>query len=209
MTSDTPESLDPPDPFAEDLTILRALEEVPPHGDLPLPPGLAAALDTTRRTALDRAASARRRRTVGTGLVGLVGLGLAAAAALLLVPRAGDDFAAPAPMARITITSPGDLVADPRPGIAWSSKDAPGQLYDVWILPEEGDFLTAPALFAAKDVVSPVAFASLAPADSAPSVEPPALERGRSYRVLVCLAGVGRHAGTPAPFRVAPFRVAP
>jgi hypothetical protein len=168
MTSDTPESLDPPDPFAEDVTIFRALEEVPPRGEVPLPPGLAAAI------------------------------------ALLLVPRVGDDFDAPAPMARIIITSPGDLVADPRPTIAWSSKDAPGQRYDVWILPEEGDSLTCPALFTAKGIVSPVSFASLAPAHSGPSVEPPALESGRGYRVLVCLAGVGRHAGTPAPFRVAP-----
>jgi hypothetical protein len=201
MTSDTPESLAPPDPFAGDVTILRALEEVPPRGEVPLPPGLVAALDTTRRTALDRAAAARRRRPLG---IGLIVLGLAAAVALLLLPRVGDDFAAPAPMARIIITSPGDLVADPRPTIAWSSKDVPGQRYDVWILPEEGDSLTCPALFTAKGIVSPVSFASLAPAHSGPSVEPPALEPGRGYRVLVCLAGVGRHAGTPAPFRVKP-----
>lgn len=201
MTSDTPESLAPPDPFAGDVTILRALEEVPPRGEVPLPPGLVAALDTTRRTALDRAAAARRRRPLG---IGLIVLGLAAAVALLLLPRVGDDFAAPAPMAQIIITSPGDLVADPRPTIAWSSKDAPWQRYDVWILPEEGDSLTCPALFTAKGIVSPVSFASLAPAHSGPSVEPPALEPGRGYRVLVCLAGVGRHAGTSAPFRVTP-----
>jgi hypothetical protein len=103
--------------------------------------------------------------------------------------------------ARVVITSPGDEISETQPRIAWTSKDKPGQKYDVWILPAEGDHLTAPALFVAKGVTSPVSFDKLQPSpDSADT----ALQPGTDYRVLVCLADAGRMAGVPIPFRVKP-----
>jgi hypothetical protein len=106
--------------------------------------------------------------------------------------------------ARVIITSPGDLVAETRPSIAWSSKDRARQRYDVWILPAEGNALEVPALFEAKDVVSPVAFGDLSAVAGETSLAP-----GRGYRVLVCLAGAGRMAGTPIPFRVSDSALRP
>ena len=56
-------------------------------------------------------------------------------------------------MAKITLLAPDP--ADPSPYadpvFVWDNKDAPGQRYDVWVLPKGGDQLTAKPLYVAKD----------------------------------------------------------
>ncbi|MFM7607212.1 MAG: SUMF1/EgtB/PvdO family nonheme iron enzyme, partial [Prosthecobacter sp.] len=83
--------------------------------------------------------------------------------------------------------------------VAWNSKDKPGQKYDVWILPGGADHLSAPALFVAKSVTSPLRFEDMQPGTGAGLAS---LETGAEYQVLVCLADAGRMAGVPVPFRV-------
>jgi len=101
--------------------------------------------------------------------------------------------------ARVVITSTGDEITATQPTIAWNSKDKPGQKYDVWILPAAGDHLSAPALFVAKSVTSPVSFDQLQPSKDHAET---ALQPDTDYRVLVCLADAGRMAGVPIPFKV-------
>ena len=108
-------------------------------------------------------------------------------------------FPTSVPTARVVLTSPGGTISETRPTIAWTSKDKPGQKYDVWILPAEGDHLTAPVLFVAKNVTSPVSFADLA---AGPGITAAALTPGTDYRALVCLASMGRTAGVPVTFTV-------
>jgi hypothetical protein len=70
----------------------------------------------------------------------------------------------------------------------------------VWILPEGADQKTAPSLFVAENVRSPLDFASLKPGPANPEKEP-ALKPGTRYLALVCLAGGGRMAGITVPFQ--------
>ena len=117
---------------------------------------------------------------------------LAATVTWLVMPHAPAT-------ARVVITSPADEITDTRPRIAWNSKDKPGQKYDVWILPGGADHLSAPALFVAKSVTSPLRFEDMQPGTGAGLAS---LETGAEYQVLVCLADAGRMAGVPVPFRV-------
>lgn len=171
----------------------------PPQGQVQLPEGLLFSLERARREAIETQRGSRRFRPFSLG----IGLALAAALAVGLV---GLQFIQPKPpagtMARVTITSPGDLITTTRPTIAWTSKDRPSQRYDVWVLPEEGDHLTVAPLLVAEDVTSPVSFETLRPEGAEQSGKEGELETGRAYRVLVCLADGGRMAGTPVPFRV-------
>ncbi|MCE9518220.1 MAG: hypothetical protein K8R87_01420 [Verrucomicrobia bacterium] len=83
-----------------------------------------------------------------------------------------------------------------QPLIVWENK--PEQKYDVWILPPEGNQTEAPALFTAKNVRSPLAFADLQPTDAAEGQKE--LQPGKPYRLLVCFATLGRLAGVTVPF---------
>jgi hypothetical protein len=170
---------DPPDPFRENADLVRAFEDVPPRGDVPMPDSVRFSVERVRREAL------ARRRTGGWATTFKIAAAVAilAGSALFFLPRSTAT-------ARVTIVSPGDVVPETTPVVAWNSKDRPEQRYDVWILPGEGDHLTVPAVFVAQNVTSPVPITT-------------ALTAGQSYRVLVCLAGIGRTAGTPVPFRVA------
>ena len=186
------------DPIHEFPEVLQAIEEAPPRGKTPLPESMLFSLERERREALQRRSRAPWRRQALS-----IGFSLAASVAVLLVGlRFYEPGPRPAEMARVTITSPGDLVTTTRPLIAWTSRDKPSQRYDVWLLPEEGDALTAPAVLVAKKVQSPVSFESLRSGTSDGSTLESGLEAGRAYRVLVCLADAGRMAGTPIPFRV-------
>lgn len=173
-------SPDLPDPFQENADLVRAFEEVPPRGDFPMPDSVRFTLERVRREAL------ASRRTFGWGmrLKIAAALTILAGTALVLLPRGSGT-------ARVTVTAPGDLIRETAPLVAWTSKDRPGQLYDVWILPAAGDYLTVPALFVARNVTSPVRIT-------------PALNAATAYRVLVCLAGKGRTAGRPIPFQIEP-----
>lgn len=136
--------------------LLHAIEEAPPSGAISLPASLLSSLERERREALERRSrSPRWRHTLS------IGLALAAALAVMLV---GRQFFQPGPrpgeIARVTITSPGDLITTTQPRIAWNSKDRASQRYDVWILPEEGEHREVPALFEAKSVVSPIQLTS-------------------------------------------------
>lgn len=187
------------DPIRDYPEVLEAMEEAPPRGHVRMPEGLLLSLERERREALEAQRGSRCFRPFSLGLA----LALAAA---LVVGLVGLQFIQPKPpagtMARVTITSPGDLITTTRPTIAWTSKDRPSQRYDVWVLPEEGDHLTVAPLLVAEDVTSPVSFEKLRPETSVITEGEPELEEGRAYRVLVCLADGGRIAGTPIPFRV-------
>lgn len=117
--------------------------------------------------------------------------------------RPGDDASFPA----IVTRSPMGTVTTTQPEIAW--ENAPGKHYSVWILPKEGDYTTAPALFVAKNVRSPLPFSALKPGQDLPP-DKKELDPDKEYRLLVCYhdagsAGPGeRIAGTPVPFRIVP-----
>jgi|JI10StandDraft_1071094.scaffolds.fasta_scaffold187753_4 hypothetical protein len=183
-----------PDPFAENGDLIRAFEERPLTGGMKVPDRVLFDLEDARIQAI--AAKKHRRSSfpiLRSGLLRLAAvLTLLGAITWMFIPRSP-------PTAHVVITSPGDEVIDTRPTIAWSSKDKPGQKYDVWILPAEGDHLTAPVLFVAKNVASPVAFSQLKPGPTTTTAD---LQPGTDYRVLVCLADAGRMAGVPVPFRV-------
>lgn len=184
-----------PDPFSENSDLIRAFEERPLTGGVKVPERVLFDLEETRQKALQARKHGGRPSFAArqSGLLRLAAvLALLAAVTWLLLPTA-------TPTARVVVTSPGDEVADTRPTIAWNSKDRPGQKYDVWILPEEGDHLSAPALFVAKGVMSPVPFGTLKPGAGQDAA---GLTPGTDYRVLVCLADAGRMAGVPVPFKV-------
>lgn len=176
------------DPCKENADLVRAIEDAPPRGDIPMPEHVIFALERARRDALKRPLFARHFLRIAAAFL------LLGALAWQFIPRSTAT-------ARVVVTSPGDSIASTRPTVAWNSKDALGQLYDVWILPGNGDHLTAKALFKAEKVVSPVQFAALKPASADAELHP-----GGSYRVLICLASAGRMAGVPVPFSVAPLR---
>lgn len=182
------------DPFRDNADLIRAFEELPPQGGVKVPDRVLFDLEETRTQAL----AAHKRRHSSFIIRHALFFRLAAVLAFfagltwLLIPSAPAT-------ARVVITSPGDEISATQPVIAWNSKDKPGQKYDVWILPAEGDHLTAPALFVAKSVISPVSFSQLKPGKD---VVGTALQPGTDYRVLVCLADAGRMAGVPVPFRV-------
>lgn len=185
------------DILRENADILRAIEERPLTGGMKVPDRVLFDLEEAREKAL-RSRKAPRHSSFVTRHSGFLRLAavlaLLAAVTWLLIPTS-------TPTARVVITSPGDVISETQPRIAWTSKDAPGQKYDVWILPAEGDHLTAPALFVAKSVTSPVSFTQLQPGAEAAAT---ALQPGTDYRVLVCLADAGRMAGVPVPFKVKP-----
>jgi hypothetical protein len=81
----------------------------------------------------------------------------------------------------------------------WDNAADQNQKYDVWILPAEGSQKDAPALFQAKGVRSPVAFSELQAIDAAKGAKE--LQPGKPYRMLVCLANLGRLAGITVPFQ--------
>ena len=88
-----------------------------------------------------------------------------------------------------------------QPTLVW--ENAPQQDYDVWILPEGADQKTAPALFVASKVRSPLPFASLQPGP-ANEQRTTALNPGTPYLALVCLSGRGRLAGVTVAFKTSP-----
>jgi hypothetical protein len=187
-----------PDPFRENADLIRAFEERPLTGGMKVPDRMLFDLEEARVRALQARKRPLRSSFVvkHSGFLRLAAvLALFAAVTLLLIPTT-------TPTARIVVTSPGDEITDTRPSIAWTSKDEPGQKYDVWILPEEGDFrdaAAAPTLFKAERVTSPVDFISFKPGKG---VAATTLQPGTNYRVLVCLADAGRIAGVPIPFKV-------
>jgi len=132
---------------------------------------------------------------------------MAAAAAIVILGVVGYQMRPRDAASSIVTRSPQGTVATTRPGIAW--ENTPGKNYNVWILPAEGDYTTAPALFVAKNVRSPVPFSALKPGKDTPP-DKTALDPDKDYRVLVCYNDTGssgpgeRIAGTPVPFRVAP-----
>lgn len=85
-----------------------------------------------------------------------------------------------------------------QPTFAWTNAD--DQLYDVWVLPPEGDVETVPALFVAKNVRSPVSLKDMVPGPGEPASKPRALEKEKPHRLLVCLATVGKFGGDAVPF---------
>ncbi len=100
--------------------------------------------------------------------------------------------------ADIAILSPRGEIPTTHPVIAWKAQ--PGKSYDVWILPPQGDVLTAPALFKAEKVRPPVDFAVLKPGKDQPLLA--ALTPGEDYRILVCYADTKRVGGIAIPFYV-------
>ena len=196
-----------PDPFHENADLLRAFEERPLTGDMKVPDRVLFDLEETRKEAVrcsrfsviqggTQNTLKREQRTSPLLRIAAV-LALLATITWLLFPTSTST-------ARVGVTSPGDEITDTRPTIAWTSKDKPGQKYDVWILPAEGDFRdpnAAPTLFKAERVTSPVAFASFKPGKG---IAATSLQPGTDYRVLVCLADAGRLAGVPVPFKVKP-----
>lgn len=185
------------DILREHADVLRALEERPLSGTLQVPERVIFDLEETRQKALQArkrpAQASFVRRHSGVLRLAAI-LVLAATVTWLVMPHAPAT-------ARVVITSPADEITDTSPRIAWNSKDKPGQKYDVWILPGAADHLTAPALFVAKSVTSPLRFEDMQPGTGA---GPASLENGAEYQVLVCLADTGRMAGVPVPFRVKP-----
>ena len=185
------------DPFRDNADIIRAIEDAPPRGGMKLPARVLFDLEETREQALRSLRQPRRISFISrhSGFLRLVAvLALLVAATWLLIPGS-------TPTAHVVITSPGDEIAHTRPVIAWNSHDKPGQKYDVWILPAEGDHLTAPVLFVTMGVTSPVSFDTLKPGKD---VAETSLQPGTDYRVLVCLADAGRMAGVPVRFKVKP-----
>ena len=168
----------------EHADLLRAMEDMPPTGSVAVPPAVLIAVERARRDARPIVAARSHLWRIAAVLIVLASL------AYVLLPQKQ-------PTAQVTITSPGDEIGSTQPSIAWTSRDAPGQQYDVWILPAEGDHLTVPALFKAGRVTSPVSFDQMKPGSNVTSLVP-----GSAYRVLVCLADAGRMAGDPIPFRV-------
>lgn len=184
-----------PDPFRENADLIRAFEERPLTGGMKVPDRVLFDLEEAREKALQ----ARKRPRHSSFVIRHSGLLRMAAVLALLAALTWFLLPTSTPTARVVVTSPGDEIPDTRPAIAWNSKDEPGQKYDVWILPAEGDHLTAPALFVAKSVTSPVSFSQLQPGAEAAATS---LQPGTDYRVLVCLADAGRTAGVPVPFKV-------
>jgi hypothetical protein len=181
------------DILREHADVLRALEERTPTGKLQVPERVIFDLEAIRQ----KAVQARRKQAQVSfvsrhwGLLRLAAvLVLAAIVTWWVMPDATST-------ARVVITSPADEIADTTPRIAWNSKDKPGQKYDVWILPGGADPRTAPALFVAKRVTSPLRFEDMQPGAGQAS-----LQAGVTYQVLVCLADSGRMAGVPVSFRV-------
>jgi hypothetical protein len=107
--------------------------------------------------------------------------------------------------ASIVTRSPQGTVATTQPEVAW--ENTPGKSYNVWILPKEGDYTTASALFVARNVRSPLPFSALKPGKDVPP-DKKELDPDKEYRLLVCYHEAGgsgpgeRIAGTPVPFRV-------
>jgi hypothetical protein len=186
-----------PDPFRENADLIRAFEERPLTGGMKVPDRVLFDLEDTRQKALQ----ARKQPRQSSFIVRHSGFLRLAAVLALLAAVTWLLFPTSTPTARIVITSPGDVISETHPRIAWTSKDRPAQKYDVWILPAEGDHLTTPALFVAKSVTSPVSFTQLQPGAEAAATT---LQPGTDYRVLVCLADAGRMAGVPVPFKVKP-----
>lgn len=91
------------------------------------------------------------------------------------------------------------------PMLVW--ENAPGQDYNVWILPDGANQETAPALFVANDVRSPVPFSALKPGPGHEDKNAKSLKPGTQYLALVCLSGGGRLAGVTVPFHTAPAAI--
>lgn len=83
------------------------------------------------------------------------------------------------------------------PTFVWENSADKDQLYDVWVLPAEGDAEKAPALFKAENVRSPVKLAAMQPGKGSTA---PRLEKDKPHRILVCLASVGKFGGDAVPF---------
>jgi len=202
------------DPLTENADLLHAFEERPLTGGMKVPERVLLELEKKREAAVRGScfsviqggaqdAPKRELPAGGTRTSARRPFVLLRLAAVLALLATGTWLLLPTatPTARVVVIAPGDVISETRPRIAWNSKDKPGQKYDVWILPAEGDYLTAPVLFVAKEVTSPVQLDEMKPGPEMLGTE---LEAGKDYRVLVCLAAVGRHAGVPVPFRVEP-----
>jgi hypothetical protein len=205
-------SPDPGSPFDEDAALAAALSK-----RVPIPPAVLARLRADRLqegAAKEEAKSKIVAFPAGASSARSKGRAwqwMAAAAAIMVAGlvayqqmRPGDTNTAGG--GAIVTRSPQGTVATTQPEIAW--ENTPGKKYNVWILPKEGDYTTAPALFVAKDVRSPVAFSALKPGKELPE-DKKELDPDKEYRVLICYNDTGstgpgeRIAGTPVPFRVA------
>ncbi len=196
-------------PLDEDPALATALSK-----RVPIPPAVLARLRAERLQGEAKETEKSRIVAFPSGAASARSKGrawqwMAAAAAIVVAGlvayqmRPGDTAKAGA----IVTRSPQGTVATTQPEIAW--ENTPGKKYNVWILPKEGDYTTAPALFVAKDVQSPVAFSALKPGKDLPA-DKTELDPDKDYRVLICYNDAGspgageRIAGTPVPFRVAP-----
>jgi hypothetical protein len=160
----------------------------------------ANVINPDRLPAADQAAPIVQRRRGGP---------LAWVAAVLILGTLGAIYFRPHPLAPPVagrsprLLAPTGETSRTEPLIVWENAPDPSQLYDVWVLPPDGPFEKVPAIYEAKGVRSPVAFDRLAPPASASGVAHD-LQPGKDYRLLVCIAGAGRIAGTAVPFSTSP-----
>ncbi len=171
--------------------------------DVQMPAQALAMLEQARREALDARevatvipfpAAGKTRHFLRPWLALAAGLLILAGLALLFAPSRPSSK-------EIAVLAPRGVTGFTQPRFVWEAR--PGQRYDVWVLPAEGNHIEAPALFIAKDVQPPLDFAALQPAPALAAESRPTtrLEPGTDYRLLVCLAGAGRVAGVAVPFR--------
>ena len=213
-------------PFEENADLIRAVENASPSGRIPFPEQVLFKIESVRRSALQErnathgglesvsrhsstSDTAAPSKIIGFPLKNVLqfvsALALFGGGAAIILFGSGNFRKDSVAMrtANIRLISPQSVADSTRPVIAWESKEPPGQLYDVWILPAGGDYLSkekAPALFEAKAVSSPIDFARLDRKQSTDHT----LKAGEEYRVLVCLAGVGRMSGAPVTFKITP-----
>ena len=194
-------------PFHDNPDLIRALEDAPPRGDIAVPDHILFQLERVLLESTQTASAPLSQPTRPSIVARQSKLLLRVAASIALVGIVTYFALTPrTPTAQVTMLSPIGEAVDSKPFIAWDARDEPGQKYDVWILPAEGDYLTAPTLYKAEGVTSPVSFSDLKPG---PEVAENELRGDTEYRVLVCLADAGRTAGVPFVFKVKPRASAP
>lgn len=201
--------------------MLRSAADVTAHmhpsaDETPAAPGkVLSELDQTRRDALahrlaaeakssgaenvaplagDRAAK-KRWSVADWGAIAASLAVVAGMAYLIFGPQKADDS--------IVVLAPRGETGLAQPTLIWEAE--PNQRFDVWILPAEGSHVDAPALFVAKNIQPPVAFADLQPGPvlQGQTDASRALAPNTQYRLLVCIANAGRLAGTTFPFHTA------
>jgi hypothetical protein len=184
----------------------------PPPAE-PVPPVTLAHLEEMRMRALSNATAAKAHRSLDEK-ISLTALLAGAAMLMLLVLPAGwwlvkknsNNHTVQSELATASpALAPRGETGMTEPTLVW--ENAPGQNYNVWILPEGANQETTPALFVANDVRSPVPFSALKPGPGHEDKNARALRPGTPYLALVCLSGGGRLAGVTVPFHTAPAAI--